>query len=95
MQLTPKIAYQKGDKKEDINKRLISSLIKSVAGIRKKLLNILETIEEKAKSYESKLASPFVPSDKTSLAIAGISEQIARLQHRIKDCERLEALCRR
>lgn len=95
MQFTPKIIFHKGHEKEDVNKRLRSSLIKSVAGIRQNLLGILETVGGKAQSYELMLASPFVPGDKVGLAITGISEQIDGLQLRIKDCERLEELCRR
>lgn len=91
---TPKILFHKGNKKENINSRLIISLSQSVAETREKLTTTLEAVEKKSKSYEIKLNSPFVPADKISLAIAGIAAQIEGLQLRIKDCERLEELCR-
>jgi MoxR-like ATPase len=94
MLFIPKVIFHKGQKKEGVNNRLRSSLIKSIAGVRQKLLITLERIEKKAKNYQSQLASHFVPSEKTNLAIAGISEQIQGLKLRIKDCERLEELCR-
>lgn len=91
---TPEILFHKGDKKENINSRLIISLSQSVAETRQKLTATLEAVEKKSKSYEAKLSSPFVPADKISLAISGIAAQIEGLQLRIKDCERLEELCR-
>lgn len=91
---TPEIIFHKGDKKEDINIRLISSLSSSVTEIRKKLSHTLKNAEEKFKTYENELNTPFVPSDKISLALSGIALKIQDLQLRIKDCERLEDLCR-
>jgi len=58
------------------------------------LQGTLKQLEAKFKSYKSKLASPFTPADKVNLAVFGISKQIEDLQLRIKDCERLEELCR-
>ena len=94
IQFTPAIIFHKGDKKEDINNRLIASLSLSVSDIREKLARKLKKVEKKFKSYESKLASTFVPTEKICLAISGIAAQIEGLQLRIKDCERLEELCR-
>ena len=94
IQFTPKIIFHKGDKKEDVNIRLVSSLSLAVSEIREKLTATLKRVEKKSKSYETKLNSPFVSADKISLAISGIAAQIEGLQLRIKDCERLEELCR-
>lgn len=94
IKFTPEILFHKGDRKEDINIRLITSLSSSVREIREKLFFTLKKVEKKFKAYENKLSSPFVPADKISLAISGISLQIEGLQLRIKDCERLEELCR-
>ncbi|MNU04793.1 hypothetical protein D3C72_2493610 [compost metagenome] len=66
----------------------------SVFDVREKLASILDKIKTQLKGYEEKLKSPFVPEEKVRLAITGISEQIDRLELRIKDCERLEELCR-
>lgn len=91
---TPPVLFHKGEKKEDINARLVLSLSRSVVDMRKKLSNTLNQVLDKVKDYESKLVSPFVPVEKVNLAISGITAQIEGLQLRIKDCERLEELCR-
>lgn len=90
----PEVLFHKGDKREDVNARLIMSLSKAVVEIRDKLASILDGVEGRFKEYEAKLISPFVPLEKTSMAIAGIAAQIEGLKLRIKDCERLEDLCR-
>lgn len=90
----PTVLFHKGDKKPDINKRLVSSLMQSVIDIRQELQSTLKTIEKRAQHYANSLKSPFVPEEKRQLAIAGIIEQIEQLKLRIKDCERLEALCK-
>lgn len=93
IKFTPEIIFHKGDKKEDINIRLVTSLAYSVREIREKLSITLKRVEKRFKSYEAKLSSPFVPADKASLAISGIALQFEGLKLRIKDCERLEELC--
>lgn len=90
----PEILFHKGDKKPDVNKRLISSLFASVKKTRENLSIILTEIQKQFLKYEEKLASPFTPEEKTQLALQGISKQIADIELRIKDCQRLEALCR-
>lgn len=91
---TPDILFCKGAKKDNVNDRLVRSLSKSVLDVRNKLQSTLETVTNKFVVMESELASLFVPAEKTKLAILGISEQIESLKLRIKDCERLEELCR-
>lgn len=90
----PCVVFHKGDKRKDINARLVSSLCQSVSDIRRKLNSIFERVELRFKNFESKLSSPFVSAEQTKLAIAGVSEQLDGLSLRIKDCERLEELCR-
>ena len=91
---TPAILFNKGDKKKGVNNRLIAALSKSVSEIKSQLLSALEIVSNNFTKIESELASLFVPTDKTNLAILGISEQVESLKLRIKDCERLEELCR-
>lgn len=90
----PDVLFHKGDKKEGVNERLISSLSSSVSDIKSQLQSALKMLTKRYSEIESKLTSLFVPAEKTNLAISGISEQIERLKVRIKDCERLEELCR-
>lgn len=88
------VLFHRGDKRENINSRLIFSLSNAVSEIREKLASILDKVETHFKGYEAKLDSPFVPKEKSQLAVIGILEQIDSLELRIKDCERLEELCR-
>ncbi|WP_417228308.1 AAA family ATPase [Amphritea sp.] len=90
---TPKILFHKGDKKEEINTRLIKSLAGSVGNLRGQLKKSLKQVEEKLASYKQHLESPFVTSEETDVAVKGILTQIDQLKLRIKDCERLESLC--
>ena len=90
----PKILFKKGDKKPDINKKLTSALITSTIEIKSILSEILKKIKRQFLKYEEKLTSPFTPKEKMQLALEGISKQIENIELRIKDCERLEALCR-
>lgn len=91
---TPEILFHRGDKRRKINVRLVGSLAKSISEIKAELVIALKKSRSQFTQQESQLASLFVPAEKTNLAIAGIAEQIASLQLRIKDCERLEGLCR-
>lgn len=92
-QFCPKILYKKGDKRAYVNQRLIHSLEKSVLYIREQCSKTLNEIETKYKQYQKFLSSPFVSQDDINIAVFGIKEQIDQLKLRIKDCERLEALC--
>lgn len=92
-EFTPKKLISKGDKKQDVNKRLIQSLSKSVKDIRKKLSSVLEQTENKNKNYKKQLSSPFVTEKEINVAVNAILEQIEQVKLRITDCERLESLC--
>ena len=91
---TPDVLFCKGARKDNVNDRLIRALVKSILEVRNKLQSTLKIVTNKFLVMESELASLFVPADKTNLAILGIAEQIESLRLRIKDCERLEELCR-
>lgn len=90
----PKILFHRGDKKQDINSRLISSLTESVRNIRGNLNLALEKIETQLSKCKKELDSPFVTSNQAQVAVDGIVVQIRSIKLRIKDCERLEELCR-
>ena len=94
IRFTPDVLFHKGDKKNDINTRLISSLSLSVNKIKKDLQDVLKNTETKFNDYKLKLESHFVTSEETDIAVSGIIEQVKQLKIRIKDCERLEALCK-
>ena len=91
---TPDVLFCKGAKKSNVNDRLVKSLSKSILDVRNKLQSALDIVTNKYSVMASELASLFVPVEKTNLTISGVSEQIESLKLRIKDCERLEELCR-
>ena len=88
-----KVLFRKGDKKADVNSRLISSLSTSIADIRTDLGSMLQNVEARYHSYAAHLESPFIAADDAQLALSGIDRQIRDLRLRITDCERLENLC--
>lgn len=91
---TPKILFHRNDKKQDVNERLVKSLSDAVTKIRENLTTALSQVETKKIQYEKELASPFITSEKSQIAIKGIINQIKKIKLRIADCERLEGLCR-
>lgn len=91
---TPKIQISKGAQKENINRRLISSLDEDVKGLKADLVSVLDKAEARRSEFDSKLYSIFSQPDKTAIAIKSINQQIDALKLRILDCDRLEALCR-
>lgn len=90
----PNISIHKGEKKTPVNKRLVRALAESVVDIREQLSMVLLEVENKHEEYKEVLSSPFVHQSDIDIAISGILEQINQINLRIKDCERLESLCR-
>ena len=89
---TPKVLFHKGDKKNEVNERLIGSIAKSVVSTRSNLRSALEQVQTKLKQLQTELSSPFVTEDDCRVAVEGIHSQIDQLKLRIKDCDRLESL---
>jgi MoxR-like ATPase len=89
----PEVLFHKGDKKTKVNSRLVESLVESVSELKNQLVKLLSEVEKRCTDYEVKLESLFVPVEESKVAILGITEQVEGLKLRIKDCERLEALC--
>lgn len=85
--------FARGEKKQDINRRLVDSLSGSVKDVRVELQKALKVVEAKGESYKDRLKSPFVVDADVDTAIEGILDQIKQLKVRIVDCERLENLC--
>jgi len=90
----PQVLFHRGDKKQAINDRLITSLAESVTKMRTQLTGVLKDVETKCDAYKTSLSSPFVTDTETDVAVDGILIQIEQLKLRIADCERLESLCR-
>ncbi|WP_217358606.1 AAA family ATPase [Ruegeria arenilitoris] len=92
-QFQPRILFKKGDKKVDINARLVKDLKASGAELRRAYKAALLGVKKRFEGYDAELASPFVPKAKSQIALAGIRDQIESIEQRIADCHRLEALC--
>ena len=90
---TPKVLFHKGDKKGDVNDRLIQALKQEVLSLREKLLGVHGCCESKKSGYREHLKSSFVNDEQLKIPLEGIERQLSSINTRIKDCERLEALC--
>ncbi|MGB1091469.1 MAG: hypothetical protein ACPGYX_05050, partial [Oceanobacter sp.] len=82
------------DRKPDINRRLVASLAESVRDLKAELTELVARAEAKRAEYRDSLASLFVSSEFTEQTLVGVDQQMNSLRLRIKDCERLESLCR-
>lgn len=89
----PKVIFHKGQKKSDINTRLISSLAESVVSTKSQLRKVLEDIEQRYNDYKKQLDTPFATPEEVDVALNGIRTQIEQVKLRISDCDRLESLC--
>ena len=90
----PEVVFYRGDRKPDVNRRLVNSLAQSVRELKAELNQLVERANSKQDDYRSSLHSLFVPSELTEQTLVGVEQQMNSLRLRIRDCERLEALCR-
>lgn len=88
----PTVIYHKGDKKSNVNERLIESLELAVLNLSEKIEKSIKDIEAKKDNFLKELETPFVPKEKIKIAIKSVEQQIESMNLRLKDCERLEAL---
>lgn len=66
----------------------------SVKMLKNDFSGILNTLEAELLNYQNYSDSPFTTIQDTNVAVSGIKDQIDQIKLRIKDCERLESLCR-
>lgn len=90
---SPEVLFHKGDKKEQVNERLIKALSEEVKVMKSSLVNSQRSISQKSKNFLSRLNTPFVSEEDTKCAIKGFNDQRESLELKIKDCDRLESLC--
>jgi MoxR-like ATPase len=86
---TPKVLYHKGDKKNEVNERLIKALSYEVSNISNKINEALKNVIAKKEIFLNELETPFLSEEKLAITIASITKQVEELQLRIKDCDRL------
>lgn len=89
---TPEVLFQKGDKKKNVNQRLIDSLQEAVLELSYKTDAIIKQIEAKLSQFKKELETPFVPEDIRSIALESVEKQLREMKVRRQDCKRLENL---
>ena len=89
---TPEILIFKGDRKKDVNSRLIDSLKKANTELKTKIEDVIKLVETKLTQFRTELDTPFVPKDTQNIALESVISQQRELQIRLKDCERLKKL---
>ncbi len=88
---TPDVLFHKGDKKEDINKRLIESLREAVDKESIRIDAIVEKILTKSVKFKEELETPFVPETIRDIAVESVDKQLQDMKLRRKDCDRLKS----
>ena len=89
---TPEVLFQKGDKKKNVNQRLVDSLQEDVQELAKEIEGIIGQIETKRSQFKRELETPFVPEDIRSIALESVEKQLRDMKVRRQDCDRLEKL---
>jgi len=85
----PNISFHKGDKRDDVNIRLVESLHKGALDLTKEIEQLETFIENKRSNFLKELDTPFVPKEKVNLALKSVNTQLEDIKLRHKDCERL------
>lgn len=93
-EFTPTILFHKGDRKQDINERLINSLEKSVVDLKERISQAVTTMEKRLEAERDSLKTPFVPSVTSDISLEGILAQLEEMKIRKTDCDRLIKLCK-
>jgi MoxR-like ATPase len=89
---SPKIFFYKGDKKEDINERLVEALKQETKSLSEKIEKLIQDTESKKEKFLEELDTPFIPKEKIAIAIESVEKQMDELQLRYKDTQRLSDL---
>ena len=89
---TPKVLLRKGDRKEDVNPRLVQSLLEAVGGLRNIFESAINGVESKLNQFRKELENPFVPAHTRNIALESVEQQSLDMKLRLKDCDRLENL---
>jgi MoxR-like ATPase len=90
---TPDILARKGERKPEVDLQHVQALTGALEALKLRLQHIVGPAQAQARLHGARTASPFVPDHQTAQAHGWMLEQLGALEMRIKDCERLEALC--
>ncbi len=88
----PKILFHKGDRKDEVNERLVESLKLAVNELKARIENMLKQIDSKLLIFQKEIDTPFVKQEFQRIALKSILSQQEDMRLRLKDCERLESL---
>jgi MoxR-like ATPase len=88
----PKVLYKKGDRKKDINSRLIKAFESEIEEIRKNLMINLNEIQNKKEKFLKEIDNPFVADEKIKWCIDGIENQIGEINLLEKECDRIKGV---
>ena len=89
---TPEVLFHKGDRKENVNQRLIGSLREAVLELAQEIEGVIGQIEAKRSQFKRELETPFVPEDIRGIALESVEKQLRDMKVRRQDCDRLEKL---
>jgi len=88
----PDILFYKGDKKKDVNHRLISQLQKAVEELQLKSDSMIKEVTGHFEKFKVELKTPFVPEHIQEIAIDAVKTMLDDLKLRREDCNRLHKL---
>lgn len=88
---TPKVLFHKGDKKEDVNQRLVEALQQEIEETSSKFGAIIEQIQAKTTRFKDELETPFVPEKTAKIAWESVEKQLREMKLRRQDCDRLKS----
>jgi len=88
----PQVLFYKGDKRKDVNERLIEALREETEKLSQKIEQLIEETKEKETVFLKELDTPFIEPTKIKIATESISQQIEDLKLRHKDTQRLVEL---
>lgn len=91
---SPKILYHKGDKKIDINERLINSLNESAVKLIKDIEDMLKELDSYKDKLKDEVDNPFVPKDDIEILLNSINNLTDDLKVRKVDCEKIKDLAK-
>lgn len=90
---TPEIICRKGARKPDVDPQQVQALMGALEALKTRLVQIVAPAQAQVLQQSAHVASLFVPHPQTERAQAELMAQLDALALRVKDCERLEALC--
>lgn len=91
---SPKILYHKGDKKIDINERLINSLNESAVKLIEDIENMLKDLDSYKDKLKDEIDNPFVPKEDLLILLNSINNLVVDLKVRKVDCEKIKDLAK-